>query len=99
MARFDVHRLGDGGLVLDCQADFLDEIGTRFVVPLEPPGADRPPANPRLNPVFEINGETLVMVTQLAAAIRTSELKGRVGSLDHEHFRIVGAIDSLIGAG
>jgi len=28
MARFDVYRLADGGLVIDPQADSLDNIGT-----------------------------------------------------------------------
>ena len=98
MARFDVYRLVDGGMVIDCQADFLDDIRTRFVVPLVPPG-EAPPDNPRLNPRFEVNGESLVMVTQFATAIRTVELKTRIVSLDSEHFRIVNAIDVLIGSG
>jgi toxin CcdB len=98
MARFDVYRLADGGLVIDCQADVLDDIGTRFVLPLLPPGA-APPSNGRLNPMFEVNGETLVMVTQFATSLRTAELKSRVTSLDREHLRIIGAIDVLTGSG
>ncbi|GAA0734621.1 CcdB family protein [Sphingomonas japonica] len=98
MARFDVYRLGDGALVLDCQADFLDDIATRFVVPLVPPG-EGPPPNPRLNPRFDIGEEPVVMVTQFATSIRTSELRTKVGSLDHAHIEIVGALDVLIGAG
>jgi toxin CcdB len=97
MARFDVHRLVDGGMVIDCQADFLDDIGTRFVVPLVPPG-ESPPDNPRLNPRFAVNGEMLVMVTQLASTLRTVELRSRVVSLDHEHVRIINAIDVLTGS-
>ncbi len=96
MARFDVYRLSDGGLVVDCQADFLEDIGTRFVIPLGPRSGGAPP-NPRINPEFEVDGEALVLVTQFASTIRTSELKRRVGSLDHEHLRITGAIDVLIG--
>ncbi|WP_231098549.1 CcdB family protein [Gluconobacter oxydans] len=37
MARFDVYRLagrGEARFVLDVQADILDELGTRIVVPL-----------------------------------------------------------------
>lgn len=98
MARFDVHRLSDGGLVLDCQADFLDEIATRFVVPLAPLG-EGPPTNTRLNPRLEVNGETLVMLTQFATSIRTAELRAKVASLDHAHFQIIGAIDVLTGSG
>ena len=36
MARFSAHRLSDGSWVLDCQADLLDHLTTRFVVPLIP---------------------------------------------------------------
>lgn len=96
MARFDVYRLADGGLVVDCQANFLDDIGTRFTIPLVPRGHGAPP-NPRINPEFDIDGERLVLVTQLASAIRTKELRTRVASLDAEHLTITGAVDILIG--
>lgn len=96
MARFDVYRLRDGSLVVDCQADFLDDIGTRFVIPLMPRG-DGPAPNPRINPQFDFNGEPLVLLTQLAGALRSSELRTRIGTLDHEDIRITRAIDVLIG--
>ena len=96
MARFDVYRLADGALAVDCQADFLDDIGTRFVIPLVSRG-EGPPPNPRINPEIDFAGEQVVLVTQLAAAIRTSELRTHIGSLDREHLRITGAIDVLIG--
>ncbi|GAA3694112.1 hypothetical protein GCM10022268_01190 [Sphingomonas cynarae] len=97
MARFDVYRLADGAFVIDCQADFLDEINTRFIAPLLPPGK-APPPNGHLNPGFEIEGEPLVMVTQFATAVRTTELRQRIASLDHEHLRITRAIDVLTGS-
>ncbi|WP_294287161.1 CcdB family protein [uncultured Sphingomonas sp.] len=96
MARFDVYQLADGALVVDCQAEFLDDIGTRFCVPLIPLG-EGPPPNARINPEFDVAGERVVLITQLAAAIRTSELRRRVGTLDREHLRVTGAIDILIG--
>lgn len=98
MARFDIYRLADGSLVLDCQANFLDDIATRFIAPLMPRGAG-PPPNARLNPIFDVAGEPHVMITQFATAIRVHELKSRVGSLDHEHVKIVNAIDVLTGSG
>lgn len=98
MAQFDVHWIDSGGLVLDCQADVFRGIGTRFVVPLMPEG-EGPPTNPRLHPRFDVNGETLVMMTELATAIRTSELRSRTGSLAHDRLRIIGAIDALTGSG
>jgi len=38
-------------------------------------------------------------MTEFAAAIRTAELRERVGSLAEERFRILGAIDVLTGSG
>lgn len=96
MARFDVYRLRDGSMVVDCQADFLKDIGTRFVLPLLPLG-EGPAPNPRINPELEVDGERLVLVTQLAATLRTTELRARVASLAEEGYRITGAIDVLIG--
>ncbi|MET3713307.1 toxin CcdB [Sphingomonas trueperi] len=98
MAQFDVHRLAGGGLVIDCQADDLATIGTRFVIPLAKPG-ESAPTTPRLHPQFDVNGETLVLMTEFAAAIRTAELRERVASLGEERFRILGAIDVLTGSG
>lgn len=96
MARFDVYRLVDGSLVVDCQADFLANIGTRFVLPLLPRG-DGPAPNERINPEFDVEGERLVLVTQFAATMRTSELRSKVTSLADQEYRIIGAIDVLIG--
>lgn len=80
MPQFDVYRLDDGGLVVDCQSDLLEEIGTRFVLPLLPP-AEAPPPNQHLNPMLKVNGEDLRLVPQLAVAVRTVELRQRLCSL------------------
>lgn len=96
MARFDVHTYPAGaGLLLNCQADLLDHLNTRLVVPLLPPElAPRPAA--RLNPLFTVNGVDYLMVTQFAAAIEQRELGERVASLaEHDH-AIVSALDLLI---
>ena len=98
MARFDVYRLADGALVLDCQNDRFDEIGTRFCIPLMP-GDDAPPHNPKLNPTLQADGEEVQLVTQFATSLRTSELRRRVDNLRHERDRVVAAVDVLIGAG
>jgi toxin CcdB len=97
MARFDVYHARAGGMVIDCQADDFDDIGTRFVVPLMAPG-DTPPANRRLNPTLQVNGEMLIMLPQFATAVRTTELNPRVCSLAHEHIAIISAIDTLVGS-
>src|SRR3546814_8547155 len=77
MAKFGVYRLRDGnGYLLDCQADLLRDLNTRFVVPLLPVDTAPKPAA-RLNPIFEIQGEQYMMVTQFAATVPSSELRTR----------------------
>lgn len=82
MARFEVFHLR-GGLALDCQADILHRMPTRFVVPLELPD----PAlivDELLNPVFRVRAEALVMVTQLAGTVRLRDLGEIAGVLSDE---------------
>lgn len=96
MARFDVYRRRDGsGYLLDCQADLLSDLNTRFVVPLLPPDAAPRPAA-RLNPLLVVGGERHVMVTQFAAAVLKSEVGERVDNRPEDAEQIVGALDLLI---
>ena len=96
MAQFDVHRLANASaLVVDCQSNLLDHIDSRFVVPLLPLAASPPPAR-RLNPVFEIDGEDYVMLTQAASAVRRRELGAIIASLDARRLEITNALDLLI---
>jgi toxin CcdB len=95
MARFDIHEVR-GGLALDCQADVLRRLPTRFVVPLEPVD----PAlivSDQLNPRFTVDGQLLVMVTQLAGTVRTRDLKQIVASLENidDQLSVQGALDLL----
>lgn len=97
MARFDVHLAppGDPGLLLDVQSRFLDHLHTRVAVPLWPP-ADLPARVQELNPVFTIEGEDYVMVTQFLGAIRTAALGRVVGNLSAERDAITRALDILL---
>ena len=97
MARFDVHeRAGGGGYLLDCQADLLSDLNTRFVVPLLPAEAAPRPAG-RLNPLFDIRGRAHVMVTQFAAAVLLRELGQVRASLAAHDREIMNALDLLLG--
>ena len=96
MARFDVYQdRGSAALLLDCQADVLNVLETRFVVPLLPPFGPRPEF-PRLNPVFDIGGRQFVMITQGAASVPVASLGGRVASLAERQWDISNAIDLLL---
>lgn len=96
MAKFDVYRLRDGNrYLLDCQADLLSDLNTRFVVPLLPV-EEAPKAAERLNPIFDIRGGRYVMATQFAATIPVSELRTFVVSLRDQDMAIGNALDMLI---
>lgn len=95
MARFDVFRSRSGEqLLLDCQSDMLDYFQTRFVVPLvEESVATRTAC---LHPTFTVNGQKLIMATQLASAVDRRELGVQVANLSDHHDQIVAALDMLI---
>ena len=91
-----MHQLSSGSpLVINCQADLLQHLNTRLVVPLMEMG-QAPKAAHRLNPVFTIGGREHVMVTQFAAAVQLSELGDFVISLRDRSFDVVNALDVLI---
>jgi toxin CcdB len=95
MARFDVFVNESGaGYLLDVQSDLLSGLNTRVVVPLLPTSSAPSPAQ-RLNPVFIINGEELVMATQYLAAIPDGEVRSGVGSLAEQQDEISEALDML----
>jgi toxin CcdB len=74
MARFDAFsNAGGDGYLLDVQADLLDELTTRVVVPLVPASPDFKPLR-RLNPVFAIGGKQFVMFTHLIATVPAAGL-------------------------
>jgi toxin CcdB len=93
MARHDVYR-GAGAYLLDCQSDYLGSLDTRFVVPLLPEG-EVPQVHP-LNPVFHVDGERVVMATQLGSSVPVRHLRDRVASLEDQHDVIMRAFDMLL---
>jgi toxin CcdB len=95
MAKFDVYALAQGrGYLIDCQANLLSDLNTRFVVLLPLEEAPKPAA--RLNPVFDIAGEPHVMVTQFAATVPLNELRTRATSLAEQEITVGNALDMLI---
>lgn len=95
MARFDVFRNeGGAGYLLDVQSNLLSGLNTRVVVPLLPRSSAPSPAH-RLNPVFEVEGQGVLMATQFISAVPERELRVRAGSLDQKHDEISSALDML----
>lgn len=95
MARFDVYTAPDSaGYLLDCQADLLGAFDTRFVIPLLPASGAK--AATRLHPIFDVQGEKVVMVTQLALAVPVRILDRPIASLADRHSEIMNAIDMLL---
>lgn len=96
MARYDVYpNPGGAGYLLDVQADLLDGLNTRVVVPLLPPATAPLPAR-RLNPLFDIAEMPHVMVTQFMAAVPLAFLNRPVASLIGRDTEITNALDMLL---
>lgn len=97
MGRFQVYPTpgkGRTGYVLDVQADLLQDLGTRVVVPLLPSEL-APKAARGLNPAFDINGLPHLMLTQFIAAVPAKELRKPVLSLAARSDDITRALDIL----
>ncbi len=95
MVKYEVFPNPDGaGYLLDVQADLLDVLNTRIVVPLMPRGKAPKPAK-RLNPVFEIEGEQVVMLPQFMAAVPVAILKTPTANLAGQFDQIANALDMV----
>lgn len=95
MAQFMVYRNPDGaGYLLDVQAGVHGHFATRVVAPLFL--ADEISEFARtLNPVFEVEGIRVVMMTQGLAAVPSMLLRQSIMSLEAERAEIVAALDLL----
>ena len=95
MARFDIYKNHNGdGWLMDAQSDLLSGLNTRIAVPLLPKNHSPEPVQ-RLNPEFEVDGITVVLMTQFLAAIPASELKDHAGDLSRHSAEIISALDML----
>lgn len=95
MAKYDVYRLSNGTVVVDCQSDYIGLFDTRLVIPLLPPGEDAAPVA-RLQPLLRVGDDELILTTHLLAAIPKRELGRPVATLDRHSDAIDAALDMLI---
>ena len=102
MARFDVYK--NAGRIsehipylLDIQANSIDYLGSRVVIPLIRTLTVVSPNLPDdLLPKFIINGELCLLNTPMIAAVSLRILKARFISLKQEQHRIVASLDFLL---
>lgn len=95
MARYDVLPNAEGeGYLLDVQADLLDELRTRVVVPLVPAPPEFKPVRV-LNPVVPIGGKQYVMLTHLIATVPVAKLGEPRANLATLHEQIDVALEML----
>ncbi len=100
MARFDVYVNSNPAsrktmpYLLDIQADLLDNLATRVVVPLVQAAAIGRAAK-FLNPQFTVNNEQLVMSTAELAGVPVAILGEKVDNLKEWREEIIAALDFL----
>lgn len=100
MAQFDVYENGNPDTrqtfpyLLDVQAEILDELPTRVVVPLLKACLLRTAA-PVLNPGFKIASTHVFMFTAQIAAVPVKILGKKICSLKDERTAIIAALDML----
>jgi toxin CcdB len=80
--------------VLDVQADLLDRLATRVVVPLVLASDMR--AARHLNPTFEVDGKAVVMSTAEVAGVPLSAIGAPVADLSAKRSAIIAALDFLL---
>lgn len=101
MTQFDVHRNPDPRgrntipYLLNVQCNLLDGLATRVVAPLVLAAEAGKPAQ-RLNPVFEIEGNHVIMSTAEIAGIPARALGEKVTSLSGQRAEIIAALDFLL---
>jgi toxin CcdB len=101
MAQFDVYGNTNADTeahipyLLAVQADLLDSLSTRVVVPLIADAAmDKPIAH--LNPQFDIEGEPVFMSTAELAGVPVRILGPKITSLKDRRDTIMAAVDFLL---
>ena len=100
MAQFDVYTNPNPETkravpyLLDVQADLLNNLTTRVVVPLYSAAAMSKAAN-HLNPRFSIKKTTVVMSTAEMAGVTLNRLGDNVCSLKEHRNEIIAALDFL----
>lgn len=98
MARFDIYDViiaSRRGYVLDIQADAVADLQTRVVAPLARIGTV-PAVIRDLNPIFEIDDQRFMMLTQELVTVQKKHLRTVYMSVADCHAEIMRALDILL---
>lgn len=102
MPQFDVYRnLNPASraripYLLDVQSDLLHRLATRVVVPLCKPELLKEKLAERLNPLFEVEGKRVAMLTPELAGVPMKILGDPIDNLAKHRNAIVGALDLVV---
>ena len=102
MARYDVYTHPDATLrkttpfLLDVQNNYIQAEATRVMLPMRERSTINNPLRD-LNPVFEIEGKTVLLDTTSIAAFPAALLKKPVARLASQAGIITSALDTLLG--
>ena len=102
MARYDVYAHPDVEMrkttpyLLDVQNSFIDSVATRVVIPMRERKIVNTPLRD-LNPIFEIEGKSVVLDTTAMAAYPAARLKKPVARLASQAGVITSAMGNLFG--
>jgi toxin CcdB len=101
MTQFDVHRNPGRHrdaipFVVIVQSTLFDDYRRRVVVPLVRESALGKVANPRFNPTFRIEGQSVVLHPLEIVSVARENLGERVDSLQESADQIVAALDELL---
>lgn len=100
MRRFDVFRNPNPKsakafpYLVVLQSELLDGLATQVVAPLVRASVLGKPAR-RLNPAFEVEGQTVFLLTQQLGPVSTRALSQHVASLEGQRHVITAALDLL----
>jgi toxin CcdB len=98
LAKFDIYKYKNSitSLVIEVQADLLDDLDTAVIVPLISKTEHTGTLFKRLTPILTIENEEFVMVTTDIATVKRQNLEHCIGNAASEHeYDIINALDFL----
>jgi toxin CcdB len=102
MAQWDVYANPNPGsrvdvpYLVDVQSDLLHDVPTRLVIPLAPPRRRLSGLPQRMSPVFQLQGQQLLLLPQEAGPVAARALRKPVASLRSDAHRIIDALDAVV---